>query len=798
MFKTEIIRTFLFSLPLLLNLSQPAQAQKIKTDAHIIGHVVSTAGEHIPFATVAILGTTLGTTTDETGHFQLLHLPVGKHLVKAQYVGYKPREEIVNLSKGQTVEIKFTLEPDLLGLEEVVVTGDRNETSRSGASAVVTRITPKLFSMTQSATLGEGLNFCPGLRLENNCQNCGFTQVRMNGMEGPYTQILINSRPIFSGLAGVYALDMIPANMIDRVEVIRGGGSALYGSNAIAGTINLILKDPVNNSYEFGMNQSLIGAGVNEAGGLAPETIIHANSSLISSDSKTGMALYGFSRERSPWDANGDGFSEISSASNTTFGSRLYHRFGNRTRLTADFFNIREARRGGNKHDEEPHMSDITEGVEHRITTGALSLDQYFRENDLFSVYASAQRVYRDSYYGANQSLSDYGNTRDLSYVIGSQYNKKLSNSNLVVGAEHTGSSLTDTKKGYPDLGNIIIEEGAEPLIPMVDSRIIADQAVITLGTFGQYDLTLNRLKISAGLRFDHYQISDNERPESRKSGNVLSPRLALKYDLSANLQARVSYSQGYRAPQIFDEDLHIETSGARQVIHVNDPDLKQETSHSFMGSFDWNRRIGNTTVGLLVEAFHTRLLDAFANEFGEPDEDGVVVYTRINADDGAWVQGFNLEFNLVPKENFSAKGGFTLQNSRYENPVSFGETRFFRTPADYGYLAIDWLPLSRLGLSATGQYTGKMLIPYFGNTAIDPEVGVLRESGRFFDLGLKVRYTHILNGAALQFFAGVKNLFNSYQNDFDRGVDRDPGYTYGPNQPRTVYVGMKFGNLVK
>jgi len=133
---------------------------------------------------------------------------------------------------------------NVLGIEEVVVTGDRNKTNRTESSTIVSILTPKLFATIQSVTLSEGLNFCPGLRMENNCQNCGFSQVRMNGMEGPYSQILINGRPIFSGLAGVYGLELIPSSMIERVEVVRGGGSALYGSNAIAGTINLIFKRP--------------------------------------------------------------------------------------------------------------------------------------------------------------------------------------------------------------------------------------------------------------------------------------------------------------------------------------------------------------------------------------------------------------------------------------------------------------------------------------------------------------------------------------------------------------------------
>mgnify|MGYP000064797265 CR=1 FL=1 len=235
----------------------------IKTDANIIGHVVC-HNEHIPFASVYVKGTTIGITTDESGHYQLINLPEGELIIVAQAMGYKPKEVGIKIESGETKEIKFELEEDVLGLEEVIVTGDRNETNRVESSTIVNTITSKIFSTTQSVTLSEGLNFCPGLRVENNCQNCGFSQVRMNGMEGPYSQILINSRPIFSGLAGVYGLELIPSNMIERVEVIRGGGSALYGSNAIAGTINLILKDPINNSYEFGLNGSIIGVGIDE------------------------------------------------------------------------------------------------------------------------------------------------------------------------------------------------------------------------------------------------------------------------------------------------------------------------------------------------------------------------------------------------------------------------------------------------------------------------------------------------------------------------------------------------------
>lgn len=773
-------------------------AQKEKTDANVIGHVIC-FGEHIPFASVYIKGTTIGTTTNETGHYQLFHLPEDSMVIIARALGYKPEEAVIKIHAGETREVNFELEKDVLGIKEVMITADRNARDRQESSTIVSTISPRLFSRTQSASLGEGINFCPGLRLENNCQNCGFTQVRINGMEGPYSQILINSRPVFSGLAGVYGLELIPSNMIERVEVIRGGGSALYGSNAIAGTINLILKDPINNSYEFGADARITGAGMDDSGDPAEDCNIHFNTSTISACNKTGMALYGFHRNRNPFDANDDGFSEIASINNTTVGARIYHRFQTRSKLTADFFHIREERRGGDRHDVVVHEAGIAEALDHCINSVALTYEQFFREVDMLSVYASGQRVNRDSYYGAGQSLSDYGNTRDFSFTTGAQYSAKFRISELIAGIENSGSLLTDRKLGYPDLENAGVDfTDTSIIIPHTDNVIIADQKTNRLGVFAQYEADWNKFSVSAGARFENYRITDRRQEGSDKSGSVLTPRFTLKYDMENYLQARVSYSQGYRAPQIFDEDLHIETSGSRQVFHENDPGLEAERSHSYMVSLDFNKQINTRYLGLLVEGFFTQLNQPFANEFSDPDEKGRVVYTRVNAEEGARVRGFNMEMNLVPVNAVSFRGGFTVQKSTYEEPREFGEKSFFRTPGRYGYFAMDWELSGNWIISASGSYTGPMLIPYFGLQIPDPSEGELRRSDDFFDLGLKINRNVKLNGATLQLFAGMKNIFNACQDDFDRGIDRDPGYIYGPLTPRTLYIGLKIGNFIE
>ena len=787
------MRKLYISVLLSLFIFPAINAQKTKTDANIVGHVTAN-GIHIPFASIAIKGTTIGTVTDESGHFQFIHLPIGELTVMVSVVGYKGQETIVVTKANYTNEIKFDLEVDVLNLDEVVVSADRSKQKRVEAPVIVNTISPKLFNTTQSVTLGESLNFSPGLRLENNCQNCGFSQVRMNGLEGPYSQILINSRPIFSGLAGVYGLELIPTNMIERIEVVRGGGSALFGSNAIAGTINIILKDPMSNSYEIGATHSTTGFGLD---GAAPDYSVNFNTSIVSADHKSGVTLYGFTRDRKMFDANSDGYSEISPLSNLTLGTRIYHRFSLRSKVAIDFFTIKEERNGGNKQEYPLHERDVAEAVTHDLKTIAVTYEQFFRDYDLLSLYASGQFLKRDSYYGANYSLSDYGYSKDKTYNMGAQYKANLGKSSIVAGLENTRSFLIDRKLGYTDFDNAIIVDNKIIDIPHTDNVTVSDQSSIISGLFAQYEFEIKKTKIAIGGRYDHYEIEDRSKSDNEiKKGNVFSPRFSLMQEITKELQARISYSRGYRAPQIFDEDLHIETSGSRQVLHENDPNLKQETSNSYMASLDYNGLIGTVYTGFLIEGFYTRLLDPFVNEIGTPDESGTVIYTRMNAEDGATVQGINMEFKLKPLGDFSFTSGFTVQSSKYDVVQEFDEKHFFRTPNKYGYLAIDWDVKENLCLSASANYTGSMLVPYFGPKT-NPDIGELIKSGDFIELGVKLQYSMKLNGASVQYFAGIKNIFNAYQSDFDIGIDRDPAYMYGPVTPRTLYFGIKFGNVL-
>ena len=373
----------------------------VKEGNVITGHVIEKGTENsLPYATVIIVETGEGTVTDTDGYFKLKKVPAGKYTLKVNSVGYAQQTKEVNVSDEYTVDVHFVLSEETIMTDEVVVSANRNETSRKLAPVVVNVMNNKLFEMVNSTDLAKSLNYQSGLRVENNCQNCGFPQVRINGLEGPYSQILINSRPVMSALSGVYGLEQIPVNMIERVEVVRGGGSALFGANAVGGTINIITKDPVNNSFQVSTNMSNLG-------GKSWEQYMGANSSLVSSDNTYGIALYQSYRNRNPYDADGDGFSELGKLNMNTFGLRAYYRPTHFSRISLEYHTTNEFRRGGSNFNLQPHEADICEQTKHIINSGGLTYDVFFNEyRHKLSVYGSVQHTDRNSYYGT-QELDD-------------------------------------------------------------------------------------------------------------------------------------------------------------------------------------------------------------------------------------------------------------------------------------------------------------------------------------------------------------------------------------------------------
>jgi outer membrane receptor for ferrienterochelin and colicins len=786
------------------------KAQKKGTDANIIGDV-QCEGEHVPFINITIDGTTIGVATDATGHYQLINLPVGELTIRVSGIGYKSISQKVKTEEDKTQEIKFEIEKDVLNIEDVVVTANRNQTNRAEAPVIVTTISPQLMEKTQSVNIAEGLVFTPGLRTETNCQNCGFTQLRMNGMEGPYTQILMNSRPVFSGLAGVYGLELIPVNMVDRMEVVRGGGSALFGGNAIAGTVNIITKEPARNSFNIDGRIGAIDVGGESGSTTATDEQLNLNASVITDDRKTGGYIYSMLRNRDSYDANGDGFSEMVEMKNTTFGFNVFHKPGNKSKISLDGYRISEYRRGGNKLDFLPHEADIAEQLDHLITGGNLSYDLFTNSSyDKLAIYTSAQHVSRGSYYGAQQDPNAYGDTKNLTSSVGAHYGFHsdmflFAPSATVIGIDNTNDYLHDVKLGANGDTNTTFTK----------------QSANTLGSFVQHDWKSEKVNVSLGLRYDYYWVKDKESGNGDLSNGVLVPRVGLMYKFTPELRFRVGYAQGYRAPQVFNEDLHIELVNATRVETFNSDNLKQETSNAFTASFNSVFSFGNTLNDFLAEGFYTRLKNPFANKYYPLDDEGNFAYMRVNAEGGAYVAGVNMEWKSFLTDHFETQIGFTIQTSRYESAQVWGDEEtsvsksFMRTPNQYGYATFIWKPSHHFNTSLSLNYTGAMYVPHFGLnpddyegeelTAVQEAVHngdiiegeALKKADGFIVADILFSYDiHFGNETEMQFYAGVKNIFNQIQKDYDKGMYRDAGYIYGPSLPRTINFGIKFGNV--
>ena len=741
----------------------------IKEGNMIAGHVIVKGTEEgIPFATVMILGTNRGAVSNEEGQFEFRKLAAGKYTLRVQVMGYKTQEKTITVSAEATSVVHFQMEEVSFTTDEVVVSANRNEVSRKAAPVVVNVMSAKLFETVNSTDLAKSLNFQSGLRVENNCQNCGFPQVRINGLEGPYSQILINSRPIISALSGVYGLEQIPVNMIERVEVVRGGGSALFGANAVGGTINIITKDPINNSFQ-------VASTMSNMNGKSWEQYMGGNVSLVAKDNSYGIALYETYRNRNPYDADGDGFSELGKLNMNTFGMRAYYRPNYFSRINVEYHTTNEFRRGGNKFNLQPHEADITEQTKHIINSGGVSYDRYWGEKLKMSVYGSVQHTDRNSYYGAQKDMNAYGKTNDLTWVVGGMYVGNMDRclfapATFTGGVEYQSNSLHDVMTGY---------------------HRDMQQDVRIAGGFVQNEWRLNRWTMLVGARLDKHNLIDHP---------IFSPRVNFLYKPNDNLQARLTYSTGFRAPQAYDEDLHVTAVGGEGVqIRLADG-LREERSNSFSGSVDWSFPMGHWQSNILLEGFYTDLHHVFVLEDIGEDQNGDKIKERRNGS-GVKVYGVNLDAKVAHGREAQLQLGFTVQRSRYNRAevwTSEGEEeqttkRMPRTPDYYGYFTFTSAPLKNFDFSLSGTYTGKMIVPHMAGYI---EKSRMEHTPQFMDLNLKLNYTFVLKDhIKMQVNGGVQNIFNSFQKDLDKGEFRDAGYFYGPTQPRTYFVGIKIMN---
>ncbi|MCK0190475.1 TonB-dependent receptor [Arenibacter sp. F20364] len=753
--------------------------QLFSQKATLEGTVMSN-DEILAFATIQLKGTQIGTTTDENGKYNL-SAPFGTYTVICQSIGYKSVHKEIKLNNSLPSKLNFDLKEDVMGLEQVVVTGTRTDKRRTDSPVIVNLISSKTLDNVVATNLSEGLRFQPGLRVETDCQTCNYTQLRMNGLQGGYSQILINGRPIFSPLTGLYGMEQIPPNMIERIEIVRGGVSALYGSSAIGGTVNVMTKIPRQNDYSLTYTYQNLGKNSNDH-------LLLGNATVINPKRNAGATFFVSKRDRDTYDDNGDNFSELPQLRNNSFGANFFYLPRENQKLEVSISSINEYRYGGEMVNKPAHLAKQSEERTHNVLMGSLDYQINFNEEkSALILYYGGQYTDRDHYTGIipdgepelSGFLADppYGISNVSTHQGGVQYNHAL---NSFLGGK---TVLT--------LGTEYVYDDVLDIIESYNYKI--DQTTRNLSGFVQNDWDITQdLNFLSGFRVDQHNLLGNA---------IISPRLSLLYKWNKETQFRLGWGTGFRAPQAFDTDLHIAFAGGGiSRISLSDS-LKEERSNSFTGSVNYDKASEHFIAGFTLEGFYTHLNDAFylfplgEDEFGERFE-------KRNGS-GATVKGITLETRANFDYLLQIEAGFTLQSSLFDDAVENIEgleskREFLRTPNNYGYATVTYTPTKTFSASANIVYTGPMELVHFSGEGTGQLMDEYVKSPSFTELSLRMGYEFEFPNidTGMEVFGGVKNLTNAYQGDFDLGKNRDSNYVYGPGAPRTVFVGLRIKSL--
>jgi outer membrane receptor for ferrienterochelin and colicins len=748
----------------------------IAQESFNISGTVKSRGETLPYTNVYLESTSFGAVSNREGSYIIKNVPPKAYTIVVSVTGYKTQRKRIELKAHTT--INFELETELM--DEVVITGTRTFKRKTNSAVIVNILNSESLSNLQACNLSEGLKFQPGLRVETDCQTCNYTQLRINGLGGGYSQILINGRPIFSPLTGLYGLEQIPVNMIERIETIRGGGSALYGSSAIGGVVNVITKIPKTNNFDISYTYQNIN-------GNSDDHMITGNATVVSRSKNAGVSLFINNRNRDLYDHNGDDYSELTKLKNNSFGANLFFLPSDNQKLEASFSKLNEYRYGGEMVEGPAFLAQQAEERTHDVVLGSLDYQINFNnDNSSLISYFAGQQTDRDHYTGIfpdeDQEIQDhisnppYGTSKTVTLQGGIQLNLRLNDflngSNvLTFGSEYLVDDVLDVIESY---------------------NYEIDQTTKNLGVFFQSDWEITpQLNLLSGFRVDNNNLVDR---------SIVSPRVSLLFKTESNLQIRTTWSTGFRAPQAFDTDLHIAFAGGGiSRISLNE-NLVEERSNSYSASVNYDKASENFIAGVTLEGFYTRLKDVFYLRPVGEDEFGQL-FEKQNGD-AAVVKGLTLEMRANYKRKIQLEAGITFQTSDFETAVETIEglsprQEFLRTPNHYGFSTLSIMPNSKFSTNINYVYTGDMLLAHFAG-APEQLVNEYKTTKTFHEISWKSDYSFEIDKlkTGLQVFGGIKNIFNAYQDDFDTGKNRDSNYVYGPGSPRTFFLGLRIKSL--
>jgi outer membrane receptor for ferrienterochelin and colicins len=700
----------------------------------------------LPFATVFLPGLNKGAAADSLGIVTFNGLPAGKMAVEASFVGYFKSLKSVELKNGQTTELQFVLEN--LTMEEVVVSGTMREVLRTESPIPVERISSRRFQRNPGPTLMDVVGMISGVQPVVNCNVCNTGDIQINGIEGVYTQVLIDGMPVVSGLGTVYGLSGIPNGLIDRIEVVKGPAGALYGSEAMAGQINIITKDAIH-APAWSLDFFSTSWG---------ELNLDAGTKVQVKEKLSGLfGVNGFLFDQ-PIDQNADGFTDLAQQKRFSLFNKwqLERKSGKPAMLAGRY--VWEDRWGG--------QTDWTKADRGGDVRYGESI--YTRRLELFGLYQlpTTLPIFVQGSFNVHDQDSYYGTTLYLAKqsigFLQAYLEKDAGKHHLLAG-----SALRYTN--YND-----------------NTPATATNSITLLpGVFIQDEWSFSRKSVLlSGLRLDLH-------PEH---GAIWSPRIALRQDLGDRQQLRFNVGSGFRVVNLFTED-HAALSGAREVVIAEALDPER----SWSGSLNYRLKVPSERFFLNFDlsAFYSHFFNRILPDYDTDPRK--IIYS--NLDGHAVSRGVTLQMEYSDGLPLRLDAGITYMEVFQQNGAG-GRVVQIRAPKWSGTFSANYThPGSRIALDLTGNWFGPQRLPVVPND-FRPEFSpwyalINMQLSRTFKGGLEV-------------YGGVKNLLNFIPqhpilrpfDPFDRQVEDteqnpfgyffDPSYNFAPLQGIRGYAGFR------
>ncbi len=790
----------------LVGFSTPAPAQEF---GGVQGRIIDAgSGEPLAFVNVTVLGTVNGGITSRKGEFYIPNVRVGLLEIMASMMGYETTVKKVVIEPDRKATVDFALPETALEMEEIVVTGTRTSRYVKDVPVRTEVVTRQSIEDAGACDIYEALDGTPGVRVEQQCQFCNFSQIRMQGLGPDHTQVLVDGQPVYSGLAGVYGLQQMGTASIDRIEVVKGAGSSLYGSGAVAGAINLITRVPrphpeagvtlefgehATQRFEFSASQQFGSAGLvvfaqkikgdaidHTRDGVGRDNVLHPDG--VSDRVRTDLTSGGF---------------------NAIFDSTL-----GMDRVIVRGRALNELRQGGELYNEDYDLPEdvyenpFTPGTERIITDryeGEISLRKDLRRGnglDVSLAYARHDRnATNDTFVGDYESIHGELPAVDLLRPYLARENIWALNANYshaILGRHRLLAGVQLTHDRLEESGMyVVVDEEDENYGEAY--RSTSEKRATDVGLYLQDEFVASEaLELVLGIRYDHHSSEDEFRgsgsvapegvPSVRYDESCVNPRAALRFSPTERLALRASVGTGFRVPYGFSEDLHL-CSGSPRVWKGGD--LRPEKSVSYTVSADYYGE--RHSVGITL--YRTDMRDKIGLvDAGEVAAARGYTYEWENIDD-AFVQGIELNARHEITRAFLVGAYATLARGEYESVrddwvgTEYQDESIYtsRLPRYTAGLKVEYRP-ARWSVVVDADLQGPLYIDYFADGE-DPTK--IKETETFVIVDAKVA-REVLDGVSL--FVGARNLTDYVQ---EEKHSDDAAFMYAPMYGRIFYGGI-------